>query len=123
MIQKKEIIKKIKTHLWQWNHKVRDVSGLMEYDLLVDGKIRVRVFSCENKPDKECTRIKDCDVAVFMTDAGKKYYSLGEQYGESDPDFFKNFKEYFNTLKNAMTKKIKVEPLKNKHKKTQLWEK
>ena len=67
MNKSKQYIKnQAKIQLWRMGHRVRDMVGIpgVEYDLLVDDKIRLSV-------KKEGSEIpKDCDVAVNIK--GKK---------------------------------------------------
>lgn len=106
MITKQKARNEIKKHLWTWGHTVKDVSGLLPYDLLIDGKIKVKVVLSDKWHATDMRVTSGCDVmAVIVTDLGNnKIYSLGT---ETEPRGMKKFRYYTNTLKNALAEKIK----------------
>jgi hypothetical protein len=63
--KEKTPIERVKTKLWKFNYSVKDFSETkhVDFDLLVDGTIRVKVGTTKPKqlPD-------DCDVFAFVGD-------------------------------------------------------
>lgn len=65
-------IELIKKALWSHGYKVKEVSGLgAGYDLLVEGRYKVRVFGTSE--DKPTIVAKNCDVVAIVKGAQKKY--------------------------------------------------
>ncbi len=82
----------IKRQLWSLGHKAKDVSDIVDYDLLVNDKIRVKVIMtvAGNKKDE---RFNNCDViAVLVSKTGEKLYSLGEKMKDRDISRFSEYK-------------------------------
>lgn len=65
---KEELKKEVKKWLWSYGLSVKDVEEIpgVEYDLLVDGKVRVKVVASTIAQRDQDRVFKDCDVLAVI---------------------------------------------------------
>jgi len=88
----------VKRHLWLWNYRLKDVSGLAPYNFIMSNGKRVKVVVA--KSEKSLNRFKirtrnDCDVLVVVVenpgDRPKKFYAAAEVRGPENYLYFDKF--------------------------------
>ena|SRR3990167_4501804 len=85
--------RKIQAHLWMWQFRVKDRADTAPYDLLVNGKWRVRIVESDEANAITLRMLKDCDVlAVYIPKTQQRLYSRGQVEGE-----YRKFTEYQKT--------------------------
>jgi hypothetical protein len=90
--------KEIKKHLWGWDFKVQDTRGMADYDMRVNGNVRIKVVVSTFKDATQKRITSGCDVlAVYIMGKcpianKRRMYSRGEDAGNG----MKKFENYFN---------------------------
>lgn len=83
--------KLVKTQLWGWGLHVNDVGEIpgVEYDLLVEDKIRVKVIESWKKTAESIRTFRNCDVLAVIVygNPPDKLYSKGLQGKNGDVTF------------------------------------